>query len=93
MEFKIKALLILPRAGLAFVCILMCGEIAAAHDVALVTHKNSQVKVMKADDLARMIKTHKWPDGPDLIVVLTDPSSPGDAYRGSETIVADARRV
>jgi hypothetical protein len=76
MELKTRALRILPRAGLAFVCILMCCAIASAHDVALVTHKNSQVKVIKADDLARMIKsTHKWPDGHDLIVVLTDPSS------------------
>jgi hypothetical protein len=76
MEFKIKALRILPRAVLALVCILVWSEIAVAHDVALVTNKNSPVKVMKADDLARMIKTtHKWPDGHNLIVVLTDPSS------------------
>jgi hypothetical protein len=75
MEFKIKALRILPRALLALVCILVCGEIAAAHDVALVIHKGSPVKVIKADDLAKMIETHKWPDGHDLIIVLTDPSS------------------
>jgi hypothetical protein len=71
-----KALRILSRAVLAFVSILVCGEIAAAHDVALVTSKNGRVTVMTADDLARMIKTtHKWPDGQELIVVLTDPSS------------------
>jgi hypothetical protein len=76
MESKTRALRILPRAVLAVVFMLACGEIAVAHDVALVTHKNSQVKGVKAADLARMIKTtHKWPDGRELIVVLTDPSS------------------
>ncbi len=61
---------------LAFVYILVCTEIAAAHDIVLVTSKNSQVRVMPAADLARIIKTtHKWPGGHELIVVLTDPSS------------------
>ena len=76
MGCKTSALRILSRTMLGFVCVLGCGEIAAAHDVALVTSKNSRVKVANAADLARMIKTvHKWPDGRDLIVVLTDPSS------------------
>jgi hypothetical protein len=75
-EDKTRSLRILPRAVLALLCILRCGKIAVAHDVALVTHKNSQVKGVKAADLARMIKTtHQWPDGKELIVVLTDPSS------------------
>ena len=74
---KNRALRMLPRFVLALVCVFVCGEIAAARDVALVTGKNSQVKVVKAADLAKMIKTtHKWPDGHDLTVVLTDPSSP-----------------
>jgi hypothetical protein len=76
MGLKNRALRILPRAVLALTCILGCAEIAAAHDVALVTHKNSVIKVVKVDDLARMIKsTHKWPDGRNLIVVLSDPST------------------
>ena len=66
----------MPKAILALVCILACGELAAAHDVALVASKNSPVKMMSAADLAKMIKsTHKWPDGHDLVVVLTDPAS------------------
>jgi hypothetical protein len=73
---KTRTLRLLPTAVLALACVLGCGEIAVAHDVALVTSKNSRAKVMPAADLARMIKnTHKWPDGRDLIVVLTDPSS------------------
>jgi hypothetical protein len=67
----------LPRFVLALICVLLCGEIAAARDVALVTNKNSPAKVVKAADLVKAIKTtHKWPDGSDLTVVLTDPSSP-----------------
>jgi hypothetical protein len=74
--WKTRGLRILSRAVLAFVCILVCGEMAAAHDVALVVGKSSRVKGMKAADLAKMIKsTHKWPDGQELIIVLTDPSS------------------
>jgi|CZKY01.1.fsa_nt_gi hypothetical protein len=77
MGLKNRALRMLPRAVLAFVCIFVCREISAARDVALVTGKNSQFKVVKAADLAKMIRTtHKWPDGYDLTVVLTDPSSP-----------------
>lgn len=61
---------------LTFVYILVCTEIAAAHDIALVTSKNSHIRVMPAADLARIIKTtHKWPGGHELIVVLTYPSS------------------
>jgi len=74
--FKNGALRILTKTVLAFVYILVCTEIAAAHDIALVTSKNSQVRVMPAADLARIIKTtHKWSGGHELIVVLTDPSS------------------
>jgi hypothetical protein len=76
MRLKTRALRIFPRAVMALVSILTCGKLAAAHDVALVTSKNSQVKVMLAADLTRIIKNmHKWPDGHDLIVVLTDTSS------------------
>jgi hypothetical protein len=76
MGCKTRALRILSRAVLAFVCLLACGEIAVAHDVALVASKSGRVKGMTAADLAKMIKsTHKWPDGQELIVVLTDPSS------------------
>jgi hypothetical protein len=71
-----RALRMLPRTVLALVCILVCSEFAAAHDVALVTSKNSCAKGAKAADLAKMIKaTHKCPDGHDLIVVLTSPFS------------------
>jgi hypothetical protein len=67
----------LPGVVLALVCVFVCGETAAARDVALVTGKNSPVKAVKSADLAKTIKTtHKWPDGPDLTIVLTDPSSP-----------------
>jgi hypothetical protein len=76
MRLETRALRILPRAILALVGILAYGELAAAHDVALVTSKNGPVKMMASADLAKMIKsTHKWPDGHGLIVVLTDPSS------------------
>jgi len=75
MRLKTRALRILTTV-LAFVCILMCSEIAAAHDVALVTSKDSRVRGARAADLARMIKTtHKCPDGYDLTVVLTNPFS------------------
>jgi hypothetical protein len=62
---------------LALVSIFVCGEVAAARDIALVTSKNSQPQVLKAADLTKMIKTtHKRLDGYDLTLVLTDPSSP-----------------
>jgi hypothetical protein len=68
---KSRALPMLEKAVLAFVCILGCSEFAAAHDVALVTSKNSCAKGARAADLAKMIKTtHKCPDGHDLTVVL-----------------------
>lgn len=71
-----RALPMLTKAVLAFVCILGCSEFAAAHDVALVTSKNSCAKGATAADLARMIKTtHKCPDGHDLMVVLISPFS------------------
>ena len=73
---KSRALPMLTKAVLAFVCILGCSEFAAAHDVALVTSKDSRVRGARAADLARMIKTtHKCPDGYDLTVVLTNPFS------------------
>jgi hypothetical protein len=74
---KNRVLWNLPGAVLALGCILLCGENASARDVALVTSKSNRVREMKAADLTRMIKTtHKWLDGNDLTVVLTDPSSP-----------------
>jgi len=76
-ELSNRALRMLPRTVLALICIFLCGEIAAARDVALVSGKNSPAKVVKAADLTKAIKaTRKWPDGSDLTVVLTDPSSP-----------------
>lgn len=77
MGLKNRLLRNLPRSVLAFACILLCGENAAARDVAIVTSKNNRVQVMKAADLTKMIKTtHKWLDGNDLTVILTDPSLP-----------------
>jgi hypothetical protein len=77
MGLKNRLLSNLPRAILAFACILLCCENAAARDVAIVTSKSNRVQAMKAADLTKMIKTtHKWLDGNDLMVVLTDPSSP-----------------
>jgi hypothetical protein len=78
MGLKNKALRMLPGCVLAFVCVFAGSELAAARDVALVTGKKNPVKVLvKAADLAKTIKTtHKWPDGSDLTVVLTNPSSP-----------------
>jgi len=72
-----KALRMLPTFVMALVCVFVCGETAAARHVALVTAKDGPVRVVKAADLAKMIKTtRKWPDGSDLTIVLTDPSSP-----------------
>jgi len=52
-------------------------EIASARDVAVVTLKNSRPAATKSADLSKAIKsTHKWPDGRDLVVVLTAPASP-----------------
>jgi hypothetical protein len=77
MGLKNRALGTLPGVVLAFVCVFACSELAAARDVALVTDKNSRVRAVKAADLARTIKAaHKWPDGSDLLVILTNPSSP-----------------
>jgi hypothetical protein len=77
MGLKNRVLGMVSGVVLAVVCVLACSALAAARDVALVTGKNSPVRAMKAADLARTIKTtHKWPDGSDLLVVLTDPSSP-----------------
>lgn len=65
------------KAALVSACIFVCGAVATARDVAIVTGKDSQFKAVKTTDLARMIKSsHKRPDGYDLTVILTDPSSP-----------------
>jgi ABC-type phosphate transport system substrate-binding protein len=67
----------LAKIALISACIFVFGVVAAARDVAIVTNKDSPLKAVKAADLARMIKTsHKRPDGYDLTVILTDPSSP-----------------
>jgi hypothetical protein len=77
MGMKNRALRKLSGAVLALLCIVVCGGIAAARDVAVVTSKKSRLQVITAAELTKMIKTtHKWPDGYDLTVVLTDPSSP-----------------
>jgi len=69
----------LPRLrNILVVCVAVfaCRQLAAARDVALVTLKNSRPAATRAADLSKFIKTtHKWPDGRDLIVVLTDPAS------------------
>lgn len=62
---------------LVSLAVLAGARSAAAADVALVTLKNSRVAATSSSDLAKIIKTtHKWRDGRDLMVVLTDPSSP-----------------
>ena len=67
----------LAKAALVSVCIFVGCDVAAARDVAIVTGKDSQFKAVKAAELSRMIKiTHKRPDGYDLTVILTAPSSP-----------------
>jgi hypothetical protein len=63
--------------GTAWACVLFCCQLAAARDVAIVTSKNTRPASVTAAELAQAIKTtHKWADGSNLIVVLTDPSSP-----------------
>jgi hypothetical protein len=62
---------------LAWVCVLFCCQLAGARDVAMVTLKNTRSPFVKAADLAQAIKsTHKWADGSNLVVVVTEPSSP-----------------
>ncbi len=77
MGFHNRALPRFRRAFLALVCIFLCGEIAAARDVAVVTCRSNRVPVgMKSSDLIKTMKsTHKWPGGSDLTVILTNPSS------------------
>jgi hypothetical protein len=62
---------------LACIALTIGCELAAARDVAIVTIKETRIASANSGDLSRIIKTtHKWADGHDLIVVLTDPSSP-----------------
>jgi ABC-type phosphate transport system substrate-binding protein len=76
-RLKHRALRKLLSAVLLLVCIAVSAETAAARDVAVVTIKNSHVQVMKAVELARIIRTtHKGFDTQDLTIVITDPSSP-----------------
>jgi hypothetical protein len=71
------ALGIVEKVVLVALCILSRSDIAAASDVAVVASKDSRFRMVKASDLVKMIKTtHKRPDGYDLTVFLTDPSSP-----------------
>jgi len=75
--FKRESLPGLRSVLLMCVALLAGRELASARDVALVTLKNSRPAAAKSADLSKAIKTtHKWPDGRDLIVVLTEPSSP-----------------
>jgi hypothetical protein len=74
---KSHALRKLLSVVVPLVCVVVSAEFAAARDVAVVTAKNSHFQVMKATDLTKTIKTtHKGFDAQDLIVVLTNPSSP-----------------
>ena len=76
MTFK-RASLSRFRNILVMSAALLAGcQLAAARDVAIVTLKDSHPAGVRAADLSKFIKTtHKWPDGHDLIVVLTDPAS------------------
>jgi len=68
---------LLTKFFLAGLALFACRELAAARDVAIVTLKNSRAASANSADLTKILKTtHKWPDGRDLIVVLTDLSSP-----------------
>ena len=61
----------------AWACVLFCCQLAAARDVAIVTLKNTRSASVSATELAQALRTtHKWADGSNLIVVITDPSSP-----------------
>jgi len=74
---KIPFKVALSHLLLASLATLAAGTWAAAADVALVSAKNSRVAAINSTDLAKIIKTtHRWSDGRDLMVVLTDPSSP-----------------
>ena len=66
------------RRSIFLMCVtLVSCELASARDVAVVTLKNSRPAVARSSDLSKAIKsTHKWPDGRDLTVVLTEPASP-----------------
>jgi ABC-type phosphate transport system substrate-binding protein len=76
-RLKHRALRKLLSAILLLVCIAVSAETASARDVAVVTIKNSHVQVMKAVELAKIIRTtHKGFDTQDLTIVITDPSSP-----------------
>jgi len=77
MSFKRASFPWLRSIVLICVALLAGRELASARDVAVVTLKSSRHAAVTAADLSKAIKsTHKWPDGRDLIVVLTEPSSP-----------------
>jgi len=77
MKMRAKLVSRLTRFLLVSVAVLAGAKLATAADVAVVTLKNSRVAAIDSSDLAKIIEiTHKWSDGRDLLVVLTDPSSP-----------------
>jgi len=77
MKMPRKLLSRMSRYGLVALAVIAFGSFAPAADVALVSLKNSRTAAVNSSDLVKIIKTtHKWSDGRDLLVVLTDPSSP-----------------
>jgi len=77
MKIRIKIASRLARVLLVFLAFLIGVKLASATDVAVVTLKDSSVAATNSSDLAKTLKaTHKWRNGRDLLVFLTDPSSP-----------------
>jgi len=77
MKTRTKVVSRLTHLLLVSLTVVAVVQFARAGDVALVSLKNSRVAAINSTDLAKVIKTtHKWNDGRDLVVVLTDPSSP-----------------
>ena len=77
MTMPTKVVSRLTQFFLVALTVVAVAGFARAGDVALVSLKNSRVAAINSSDLAKIIKTtHKWNDGGDLVVVLTDPSSP-----------------
>jgi len=66
-----------PWLALVLVGLLSC--LAQARQFAIVAEKSNAITNLSSADLAKLllVKTHSWPDGKPVVVVVRDPSSAG----------------
>lgn len=69
----------LHKVLVSTVLLMLLAAPAAARDVAVVSAKGSSIQTVAMQDLVKICsgKMTKWPDGREIRIFVSDPSSPG----------------